>query len=89
MNSFEDAYITTQLQEVDLVERPSSDERALLLAAEAQHRQRLLNGDRPRLEDLAEEWIELLRASRQKTPDWVAAAIPAVQQAGSATRTEK
>lgn len=88
MNGFEDANKTTQSQKPDLVERPTGDERALVPAAEAQHRQRLLNGDRPRLEGLAEQWIELLRASRQKTPDWVAAAIPALQQAGSATRTE-
>mgnify|MGYP001826945283 CR=1 FL=1 len=69
MNTYDDADMTTQLQQVYLDERPSNYKQELALAVEAQHRLRLLNGDGPRLEDLAGEWIELLRASRRKTSD--------------------
>ena len=69
MNEYDDAHMATQLQQVNLDERPTIFEQELVLAAEAQHRLRLLDGDRPRLEDLAGEWIELLRASRRKTAD--------------------
>ena len=67
MDKSSETHITTQLQQVDLEERPSRAERDLVLAAEAHHRLRLLNDDQTRLEDLAEEWIELLRASSRKT----------------------
>ena len=67
MDKSAETHITTQLQQVDLEERPSRAERDLVLAAEAHHRLRLLIDDRTRLEDLAEEWIELLRASSRKT----------------------
>jgi hypothetical protein len=43
------------------------DEHELVVAAEAHHRARILDADRPQLEDLAEEWIEMLRASSAKT----------------------
>ena len=69
MNKYDDTDMTTQLQQVNLDVRPTIFEQELVLAAEAQHRLRLLNGDRLRLEDLAGEWIELLRASRRKTDD--------------------
>lgn len=67
MDKSSETHITTQLQQVDLEVRPSMAERDLVLAAEAHHRLRLLIDDRTRLEDLAEEWIELLRASSRKT----------------------
>ena len=67
MDKSSETHITTQLQQVDLEERPSRAEGDLVLAAEAHHRLRLLNDDQTRLEDLAEEWIELLRASSRKT----------------------
>ena len=61
------AYATTRLHQLDLDERATGLEQALVLAAEAHHRQCLLAGDKPRLEDLACEWIELLRVSSRKT----------------------
>ena len=69
MNKCDDVDMTTQLQQVNLDERLTIFEQELVLAAEAQHRLHLLNGDRPRLEDLAGEWIDLLRASRRKPAD--------------------
>jgi hypothetical protein len=67
MDKSAETNITTQLQHVDLEERPSRVEQELEHAAEAHHRFYLLIDDRTRLEDLAEEWIELLRASSRKT----------------------
>mgnify|MGYP001551765154 FL=1 len=67
MDKSSETYITTQFQQVEMEERPSRAERDLVLAAEAHHRLRLLNDDQTRLEDLAEEWIELIRASSRKT----------------------
>jgi len=55
MNKCDDTDMTTQLQQLNLDVRPTIFEQELVLAAEAQHRLRLLNGDRPRLEDLAGE----------------------------------
>jgi hypothetical protein len=56
-----------QLQEWEADDRRSDRDRELLLAAEAQHRLSILRGDSTRLEDLAGEWIDLLRASSGKT----------------------
>ena len=67
MDKSSETYITTQFQQVELEERTSRAEGDLVLAAEAHHRLRLLNDDQTRLEDLVEEWIELLRASSRKT----------------------
>lgn len=60
-------HIMTHRQQLDPEERLSRVEQELILAAAAHHRLRLLIDDRTRLEDLAEEWIELLRASSRKT----------------------
>ena len=59
-------HAVTQLQQVDLEERPLEVERERSLAAEAQYRRHLLAEDGARLEDLAAEWIELLRTSRRE-----------------------
>ena len=67
MHIEDDARMMTQLQQWDVDERPAQVEYERVLAAEALHRQRILNSDQLRLEDLAGEWIELLRASRAKT----------------------
>jgi len=66
MDTHDDDQMKTHLQQVDVNERRARREYELMLAAEAHHRLQLLNGSRPRLEDLAEEWIELLRASSGK-----------------------
>jgi len=66
MDQSAETNITTQLQHVDLEEPPSRVEQELVHAAEAHHRLRLLIDNRTRFEDLAEEWIELLRASSRK-----------------------
>ena len=63
----DDAHMMTQLQQWDVDERRAQREHELVLAAEALHRQRILDCDQVRLEDLAKEWIELLRASSAKT----------------------
>ena len=55
-----------RLQEREAADGHSDRDRELLLAAEAHHRRSIL-GDCPRLEDLAGEWIELLRDSNGKT----------------------
>lgn len=69
MDKDDDHRMMTQLQPWDVDERRARRERERVLVSEALHRQRLLDGDRPRLEDLAAEWIELLRASRAKRSD--------------------
>jgi len=58
---------TTQLHQPSLDERSLSAEQLRVNAAEAYHRQRLLTGNKPCLEDLAGEWIELIRANSRKT----------------------
>jgi hypothetical protein len=67
MDKTADSHVTRQLQLVDPGEQLSRVERELMLAAGARHRSRLLNDDGARLEDLAVEWIELLRASTCRT----------------------
>ena len=68
MDRDDDTRMTARLQEREADDRHSARDRELLLAAEAHHRLSILSGDRPRLEDLAGEWIELLRDSSGKTP---------------------
>ena len=53
-------------QEREAADGHSDRDCELLLAAEAHHRRSVLGRDRPRLEDLAGEWIELLRDSNGK-----------------------
>ena len=67
MYTDDDARMMMQLQQWGVDERPAQVEYERMLVAEALHRQRLLDSDQLRLEDLAGEWIELLRASRAKT----------------------
>ena len=67
MDRDDDARMMKQLQQWDVDERQARREHEMVLAAEARHRQRILNDERVRLEDLATEWIELLRASSAKT----------------------
>ena len=67
MDRNDDAREMLSLQQRDEDERRARREHELRLAAEAHHRLRILNGDRVRLEDLAGEWIELLRASGANT----------------------
>ncbi|MGD2076221.1 MAG: hypothetical protein PVI91_10520 [Gammaproteobacteria bacterium] len=62
----DDTHAMTQLQQWDVDERRVQPEHELTLAAEAHHRLCILKADRPRLDDLAGEWIELLRASGAK-----------------------
>ncbi len=50
-------------------ERQVRREHELVVAAEAQHRQCILDAARPQSEDLTEEWIGMLRASSAKTTD--------------------
>ena len=67
MDRHDDTRTMARLQKWEADDRHSDRERELLLAAEAHHRLSLLSGNRPRLEDLAGEWIELLRDSNGKT----------------------
>lgn len=62
-----ETHIKTQLQQTGMEEGLSSVEQRLVPAAEARHRSRLLSDEPARLEDLAGAWIELLRASNDKT----------------------
>jgi len=62
-----ETHATAQRLRVGLGERSSGLEQQRVFAAEAHHRLPALNDDRTRLEDLAEEWIELLRANSRKT----------------------
>ena len=64
MDTYQDAHTQTQLQQRDVDGERTRREHEQEVAAEAYHRQRILTGDRPRLEDLAKEWIELLRTRR-------------------------
>ena len=67
MDKDKDAYMMMQLQQSILDERRARREYEMLLAAEARHRLRILNDNRTRLEDLAGEWIEMLRDNMGKT----------------------
>ena len=70
MDRNEHRHTTAQLQQCGADQRQSKRDRKLRNAAEAHHhRQRLMKGDSVRLQDLAVEWIELLRASRGKIDD--------------------
>jgi len=66
MDRNEHRHTTAQLQQCGADQPQSKPDRKLRIAAEAHHRQRLVKGDCVRLQDLAVEWIELLRASRGK-----------------------
>ena len=65
MDRNEHRHTTAQLQQCGADQRQSKRDRKLRNAAEAHHRQRLMKGDSVRLQDLAVEWIELLRADRK------------------------
>ncbi len=69
MYTDDDLHMTTQLRQIPAQEQTSDREKRLLLAAEVHHREQLLSGDRPRLEDMAQEWIELLRAHGRNAAD--------------------
>ena len=57
----------TQLQHWDLDEPRARRQHELMLAAEAHHRLRVLSSDWSEVEHLAQQCIELLRASNRKT----------------------
>ncbi len=69
MYTEDELHMMAQLQQICPVEQTSVREERLLLAAQTHHRQRLLSGDRPRLEDMAQEWIELLNAHNRNAAD--------------------
>jgi hypothetical protein len=66
MDTYDDSDLMTRLQLLNTDEWPSGREQELIVAAEAHHRLRFLNEEQPRLEHLAEDWIELIRASSGK-----------------------
>lgn len=69
MDRNDDTRMVARLQEWESVDRHSDRDRAMRLAAESHCRRSILSGDRPRLEDLAGEWIELFRTSNGKPVD--------------------
>ena len=66
MDNYDGSDMMKQLHLLNVDEWPSGREHELIVAAEAHHRLRFLNENQPRLEHLAEDWIELVRASSGK-----------------------